>query len=368
MAMRNKAARLHFSGLLPSERPRDRRSCGRGAKSIRGLTQESAPDFVLLGTYLPTTGKIVASGTKAPKHFEYGGPRFLAASALPLEGGLTQPQSLAALLKAVLLRPGRALALVVVVLRTPSEEVCLSTSVSGRALSAYLDSRSLGVLPNNRLCRGVLILPERHADYLRGRHRQALRTNLRRAESDGIRCQAISDPVDAFHEITEIAQHRRTHVMRTEPTLEERLVVANWRAILSRPEITLLVARDRLGSPLAITAVVIDDALCLIRVAVARSHEARWALHDHLVRILIARDVRYLVAEGGGPFGALGVEPNVHHYQRLLGYELRHLRPSTSRRLESAIERAIPAHDLAASHGSRELSLADAPVASQGAP
>lgn len=103
-----------------------------------------------------------------------------------------------------------------------------------------------------------------------------------------------------------------------------------WPALFARPEMTLLVARDKPGRPLAVAAAVIDDAVCLIEVAVASSHEARWALHDHLVRILIARGVRYLLAEGNGPFGALGFAPDVHHYQHLLGYQLRHLVPRTA--------------------------------------
>ena len=112
--------------------------------------------------------------------------------------------------------------------------------------------------------------------------------------------------------------------------------------MLERPEMTLLVARDRLGRPLALTGAVIDDSVCLIRLAVASNHEARWALHDHLVRILIARGVKNLLGEGGGPFGALGFDANLHHYQHLLGYELRHLKPRTRRRQAPAEEQPHP--------------------------
>jgi hypothetical protein len=90
---------------------------------------------------------------------------------------------------------------------------------------------------------------------------------------------------------------------------------------------TVLVARDSHGQPLAIATAVIDDTACLIMHAVAISRDARWALHDYLVRILVARCVRYLLAEGGGVFGALGFTHNVQHYQHLLGYELRHIVP-----------------------------------------
>ncbi|MGP0037022.1 MAG: hypothetical protein ACLP4R_20990 [Solirubrobacteraceae bacterium] len=195
-------------------------------------------------------------------------------------------------------------------------------------MSAYFDQRSLGVFPQNRLCRGVLVLPERHADYLRGRRRQALRTNLRKAEVAGIRCEAINGPRTAFDEITEILKGQR--VQRVRLTNAELETLASWDTMLAQPEMTLVAARDRLGRPLAAMAVLIDDAVCLIRVAVACSHEARWALHDHLVRILIARRVKYLLADGGGPFGALGLETNVHRYQYLLGYELRHVSPASA--------------------------------------
>lgn len=287
--------------------------------------------------------------------YGYRGSSFASARALPLEGGLLRPRRLASLFMAVMLRPRQAVALIALVFRTRSEQVVLSTSLTGQALSAYFDERSFGVFPNNRLCRGVLILPDHHSDYLRGRHRQALRTNLRRAQAAGIRCETIHDARRAFDEVTEIVNHRRTPL-----TGDEQAVLESWPAMLAEAGMTLVVARDRFGSPLAITGAMLDDAICLIRVAVASSHEARWALHDHLVRLLIARGVRYLVADGGGPFGALGFDTGVQHYQRLLGYELRHLRPVASRKLRPAAENARPVPAGNPVNGSRPLPAASA--------
>ncbi len=155
-----------------------------------------------------------------------------------------RPRRLAALFAAALLRPRRAVALIVLLFRTRSEQVVLSTSLTGQALSAYFNQRSFGVFPQNRLCRGLLVLPEHHSDYLRGRRRQALRTNLRRAEVAGIRCEAISDPRRAFDEITEIVEQRRTPA-----TQAELQILASWEAMLEGPEMTLLVARDRARAP-----------------------------------------------------------------------------------------------------------------------
>jgi hypothetical protein len=269
--------------------------------------------------------EIVASRKSPDKRSGYGGSRFVAASSLPLEGGLLRPRRLASLFATALLRPRRAVALIVVLRRTPSEYFLLSSTYAGKTLRAYFDDRCCGIFPRNRFCRGVLLLPQRHSDYLRGRHRQALRTNLRRAHAAGIRCEAVDDPRAALDEMIEVDKHRRSPLGRPELPIPPA-----WRDIVAGPEVTLVVARDPRGLPLAFIAAVIDDAVCLIRIAAARSHEARWALHDHLVRILIDRGVSYLLVDGGGPFGALGVEANLHHYQHLLGYELRHLKPFDS--------------------------------------
>ena len=97
------------------------------------------------------------------------------------------------------------------------------------------------------------------------------------------------------------------------------------RSIFARPEMTLLAARDEHGRPVAVMAVVIDEMVCLIEWTTSNNREARWALHNHLVDVLIGRGVKYLLARGQGPFGALGFPTNVQHYQHLLGYELHHV-------------------------------------------
>jgi hypothetical protein len=289
--------------------------------------------------------------TRPDSSFAYGGSLFEAASALPLDGGLGHLRPFANLFVAALSRPRQARALILLLLQTQSEHVALSTSLTGQVLAEYFDERSLGMFPRNRLCRGLLVLPGRHSDYLRGRRRQALRTNLRRAESAGIWCEAISDPDHAFDEVQEIVKQRRLAL-----TDADVPILASWRGLLARPEMALFVARDRVGRPLALAGTVIDDAVCVIRLAVASKHEARWALHDHLVKLLIARGVTYLLGEGGGPFGALGFSSNVHHYQRLLGYELRHVRPRRSDRAGVTPDPARHVDDVIVAPGDREPS------------
>jgi hypothetical protein len=261
---------------------------------------------------------------------QYGGPCFSAASALPLDGDLTRPRQLLRLVDAAVRRPRRVVALMGLLLRTPSESVFLSGSVTGQALREYFAQRAAGVFPKNRLCQGVLVLPQHPSDYLRGRHRQALRTNLRRAATAGIRCEVTGEPSLAFDEALELLQQRRR-----EPLLDADVRYL-W-SLFTRDEMTLLTARDESGRALAVGLAVIDDTVCLIEWAASTSHEARWALHHHLVEVLIARRVRYLVAAGGGTFGALGFHTSVQHYQHLLGYELRHLSPTPAIRPRASL-------------------------------
>jgi hypothetical protein len=196
----------------------------------------------------------------------------------------------------------------------------MSGSLAGQALSAYFDERLLGVFPKHRLCQGVLMLPQDRSDYLRGRRRHALRTNLRRAATAGIRCEVMEDGSQAIEAVEMVTRSRRNGPLAAAD-------VTYFRSLLIKPGMTLLVARDRQGRPCAVLAAVIDETVCLWEWATSNSHEARWALHDHLVDLLIDRGVKYLVSSGEGPFGALGFTANVQHYQHLVGYELRHISP-----------------------------------------
>jgi hypothetical protein len=259
-------------------------------------------------------------------HVGYGGPWFSAASGLPLGETVTRPRPLARLIVAAARRPQRLIALIALLLRTPREYVTLSGTSAGQALDRYFNQRRFGI-PKNRLCRGVLLLPEDHADYLRGRRRHALRTNLRRAATAGIRCEGLSDPRRASDEVSVVLRRQWDRL----PEPELRRWMSHFRALVARPEMTVMVARDQDGGASAVLAATIDDSVCAIGFAMATCHEARWALHDHLVRILIARRVRYLLTADEGLFGALGYPTNVQHYQRLLGYEVRHLIPARSR-------------------------------------
>jgi len=259
----------------------------------------------------------------AARRLGYGGPWFSAACALPLQGGLGHPRQLARLLGSAVIRPWRMAALLAVVLGAPRLRVRLSASPAGRLLGDYFGRMFIGVFPHNRLCRAVLVLPANGADYLRGSHRHAVRNNLNRAARAGIRCGELDGAAEALAAMQEITLQRKSPFRQTDLAQ----ISQGWSAILGRPEVTVLTARDPGGNPLAVAAVVIDDEICLLRLAVAMSHEARWALHHHLVEVLIDGGVQYLVSDADGPFGALGAPPDIQYYQRLLGYQVCHISP-----------------------------------------
>jgi hypothetical protein len=220
-----------------------------------------------------------------------------------------------------MVRPKRTFALIGLLLRSPRVHVVLSDTAEGRVLREHLDRRFLGLFPQNRLCQGVLYVPKDPSEYLNGRRRRTVRTNLRRAAAVGIRCETIDCSADALEAASLIVRRRRA------PMTTEDLATLTGAlpAMLERPEVALFVARDREGGPLAVLAVVIDENVCLIRYAVSSSHEARWALHHHLVLTLIDRRVSYLMAASDGPLGALGLSRSEQYYQRLLGYDLCHI-------------------------------------------
>src|SRR6185312_14571431 len=74
--------------------------------------------------------------------------------------------------------------------RLPTADLRLTDSPAGRMIAEHFAIREQGRL-RYREAQGVLTLPEDFADYMRGRHRQAVRTNVghaRRAELTVLSC------------------------------------------------------------------------------------------------------------------------------------------------------------------------------------
>lgn len=202
-------------------------------------------------------------------------------------------------------RPRRSLRAALTVARLPRLGVRLSHDPAGRVIREQLDKRSLGV-PVGRIARAALLLPEDTDGYLRGRHRQALRTNLKRAGELGISCRVLAPGEELARRSEELARAR------------------GWDPRLTTPDVPareFVLAEDPAGSTLAMTVVIADVECAYLAYFIAmepsRPHSlARYALSADLVERLIRRDVRILLVEG-----TLWASTGVQYFQRRLGFE-----------------------------------------------
>jgi hypothetical protein len=155
------------------------------------------------------------------------------------------------------------------------------------------------------------MVPSTEAKYLSGRHRQALRTNLRRASEVGIRCIDVSS-----------AGQRRvlSGPWLTSPfpyedspaTLEENLTPPY-------PDALQWVATDAGNVPLAVGRISIDAEWALVEALFGRSHAAGWMMHTRLTAATIDAGARYMIVSSGP---APLLSPGLQHFQRLLGYRV----------------------------------------------
>lgn len=172
----------------------------------------------------------------------------------------------------------------------------LSASPSGERIRAHLELTRWG-LPRFRLAQGVLQLPRDHRAYLRGRRRQAVRTNVTRALEQGISCS--------------------------------HTVVCDW-APFDHPDAPaapaqLWQAQNRRGAPVGEAWVTVDDHCALVHSLVTSESGVRWLLHTAIVEHLCDHGCRQVLTNSHDAF----LMPEGHQYfQRLLGYSIGRLRPS----------------------------------------
>jgi hypothetical protein len=149
-----------------------------------------------------------------------------------------------------------------------------------------------------RHAQGVLPLPADFSDYLRGRHRQAVRTNLNRARNAEFRVRSSLVPVwkpggdDS----------RRPHISAGP--------VERWTAFAPDGEIV------------ADSILSVDENVALLHGLVSEVSYARWLLHTAIVERLCGSCS--LLLSNSDDVYRLG--PGARHFQRLLGYQIARLR------------------------------------------
>jgi hypothetical protein len=178
--------------------------------------------------------------------------------------------------------------LIAFLLMIPRTRVRLSGGPAGELIRAHLQLRRWG-LPRYRLAQGVLHLPADFATYMRGRRRQALRTNVSRARSRGIRCT-----------------HTLVRAGRFGPG--ER-----WQAW------------NRAGVLVGEAWVTIDDECALLHSLVTSESDVRWLLHTVVVERLCGGGCRQLLTDSHDAFL---MPAGQQHFQRLLGYSVERINPA----------------------------------------
>ncbi len=206
-----------------------------------------------------------------------------------------------------------AWSLALVLARLPHLTLTPSTSPGGRAIADYLRSRRYGV-PVNRLAQTVLPIPPTVEDYLRGRRRQAVRTNIRRAREAGVTCRPlrIGDECALLGVPVELISHPGD---------------AWWGAF------------DARGRTLALAIVSLDGEWAMLNALKSRSHLARYLLHTEIVSFLAASGVRRLLVNGGA---GLVLDDGLRYFQRRLGYEVVHVRLGRAYAATERRDREVP--------------------------
>jgi hypothetical protein len=195
------------------------------------------------------------------------------------------------------------------VLRLPWVGVHLSPAPAGAAIGNHLGTRTCG-LPTGWLGRAVLAVPESEEDYLTGRHRQAVRTNARRARDAGVTCRAVGPSGDRLQVAREVYADRGDDDQVSLDWLEARL-----------GEGTFLAACGAGGEAVAFASVLVDGEAAYLEFFISsQDHEAaaaaRYLLHLHLLGELRRAGARHLISDS-----SLAAAPGVRYFQHLVGFE-----------------------------------------------
>lgn len=175
----------------------------------------------------------------------------------------------------------------------PTAKINLTRSPAGRMIGQHFSVRRDGDWMY-RHAQGVLTLPADPSEYLRGRHRQAIRTNVGHARRAGV--TVYSYAVDNW--VPGVGDIRRDVI---EPGPIER-----WLAI----DADEVIIGDSILS--------VDEHVALLHGLVSDGQHVRWLIHTAIVERLCGHcDLLLTNSEAAYKHG-----PGFHHFQRLLGYRL----------------------------------------------
>lgn len=180
--------------------------------------------------------------------------------------------------------------------RVPPITIPLTADPAGRMIAEHLAIRE-GRRFRFREAQGVLALPETFAEYQRGRHRQAMRTNVRRARATG-----LTIPLPSIEQWGPPQGDIRFSWIRPGP-------IERWEVL------------DADGEMVGYSILTVDEHVALLHGLVSSVTDARWLLHTAIVERLCGRP-KLLITNSAAMYRE---SYGSHHFQQLLGYEIRRL-------------------------------------------
>ena len=183
-------------------------------------------------------------------------------------------------------------------MQLPGAAVACSDRPEGRVIRQQLAYREPGRMQRRR-AQGVLFLPDSFSSYLKGRHRQAVRTNVANARRRGLTVSART-----IEDWTVDPDDPRAGQVTAAAPLEV------WTAF------------DANGETVGEAVLTVDDETALLHWAVSSVKDARWLLHTEIVSRLCGSCRTLITNTEDVPLMGAGSQ----HYQRLLGYSIVRLR------------------------------------------
>lgn len=167
-------------------------------------------------------------------------------------------------------------------------------------------------VPDRRSAVAVLMVPSELSTYLAGRKRQALRTNLRRAEEHGVVVSEVTQGA------TQVECVRRIMAARNDSWLEQH---GSWLERAAGDGLVRLFAGyGPDGALLTVAVVVADASWAILRLCVSVDGTvagySRYATHVYMVDSLIRSGVRALLVDS-----VLVATPGLRYLQARLGFD-----------------------------------------------
>jgi len=193
----------------------------------------------------------------------------------------------------------------------PELEIHLTPDISGKIIREYIDSKKLFSSRKSAAC--VLVLPEETKDYISGRSKQSLRTNIRKADTSNLRVYRLSDSeIDPMvaRAISEQAQIKHLGALARDKI---RIGVKNWVAVDAEEQI-IGFARIQTDRDVAMIK-------CLVSIEDNNRSIVRWKLSYDIFAECIQSGIKYVICDS-----LFELDAGKLYFQERLGFKVFRLR------------------------------------------